>query len=259
MASRKASRIPVIVASLVLSCIGGYALRYLPWGGFSQRVEPAVTAEVLLRDLASIPMYQSLKRADPEAYARLASEIAKLVANGGGTKDIAAYAQAYTASFRRSHAEAALAASPEALAALMRTMSDIFDYLYARDEELCGEYALQALGSPRLRALAREEPFSTLIQRHASAVIDTIAEGLKLQGAQDPLAQADIQLAVQGLQARGWSDQMRDDLSDVGRMRTLPAGLVCRMQREWLAVLASLPDPARTRWYREVMGPLLRS
>lgn len=245
--------------AVMICVVGGYLAGHFPSGWLFPGSRSAVTAEVLLQDLAGIPMFQALERADPETYARLESEIAKLVANGGGIKDVGAHAQAFIASFRRSHAEAGLAASPEALAAMMRTMSDIFDYLHSRDEELCAEYALQALGSPRLRALAGEEPFSTLIQRHGTAVIDAIADGLRHQEAHEPLTQADIQLAVQGLQARGWSDQMRADLSEVGRMRTLPAGLVCRMQREWLAVLASLPEPARTRWYREVAGPLLRS
>jgi hypothetical protein len=198
-------------------------------------------------------------RADPDAYSRLASELAKRVASGASAKDIEKYSEAYIASFRRSHAEAGLAAPPDALAALMRTLSDILEYLHARDDELCAEFALQALASPRIRALASDAAFVALMQRHATTVIDTIAEGLKHQGEQEPLAETDVQLAIQGLQARGWTDQMRAALAEPGQMHTLPAALVCRMQQEWLAMLASLPDAARTRWYREVIGPLLRS
>ena len=62
--------------------VGGYAVMHVAGGWLFPQGKPVVTAEVLLRDLASIPMYQSLDRADPEAYARLASEIATVVANG---------------------------------------------------------------------------------------------------------------------------------------------------------------------------------
>jgi hypothetical protein len=260
MASRKKLRTVAIGVAVLLGFIGGYEGMHLLGGWLSQRLRPAVTEEAFLQALDRMPMYQALKRADPEAYSRLGSEVAKRVAGGAPTRDIEAYTEAYTASFRRGNVEAALAAPPDALAALMRTLSDIVDYLHARDEGLCAEYTLEAVASQRIRALVRSEPaFLALIQSSATAVFDTIAEGRKHQGVYEPLAEADIQLAIQALQARGWSDQMRADLADPDRLRTLPAALVCRMHREWLAVLASLPDPHRTRWYREVLGHLLRA
>jgi hypothetical protein len=226
---------------------------------YDQKVRPALTQELFGQKMDSMPIYQALKRADPEAYSGLRSELAKRAANGASAKDIGKHAETYTASYRRKNAGAALAASPKALAALMQTLVDILDYLHARDESLCGEYVLQAFASERIRLLAREADFEALIQRQATTVFDAIAEGLRHTRTYEPLTDADIQLVIQGLQRRGWSDQMRGALADPGQLRMLPLGRVCRMQRELLATLASLPEPTRTRWFREFLEPILRS
>jgi hypothetical protein len=226
---------------------------------YEQRARPVVTKEIISRMLDSVPVYQALKRADPQSYSDFRSEVAKRVANGASASEIEKYAETYTASFRRTNAAAALAAPPSTLTTLMKTLGDIVDYLHTRDETLCAEYALQALGSQRIRSLAREPDFSALIQRHAAAVFDAIGDGLRHKRAYEPLTETDIQLAIQGVQMRGWTDQMRAALAEPSQLGMLPPGLVCRIQREWLATLASLPEPTRTRWYREMLAPMLRS
>jgi len=55
-----------------------------------------------------------------------------------------------------------------------------------------------------------------------------------------------------------WSEQMRAALTDPNQLRVLPPSLVCRIQREWLGMLNSLPESSRTRWYREMLGTVLR-
>jgi hypothetical protein len=252
---------PVSIA-VVLGFIVGQAvessINFVGGEFYDRTVRPAVTQDLLGQKLDEEPIYQALKRADAEAYSRLRAEVAKRVTNGARSRDIETYTESYTAAFRRTHAEAAITASPNAIAALMRTLTDVFDYLHGRDDRLCGEYALRAFASERIRALAREAVFSTLLQRQAVTVFDAIAEGLRYPRAYEPLAEADIQLAVQGIERRGWSDQMRAALAEPNQLNQLPLDLVCRIQREWLATLGSLPEPARTRWYREVLGALLR-
>jgi hypothetical protein len=113
--------------------------------------------------------------------------------------------------------------------------------------------------SERIRSLLREPEFSGLIEKSATATFDTIAEGKKHNRIYPAFSEGDIQLAVQGLEARGWSEEMREALADPSKLGALPTEVTCRIQREWLETLASLPDPARTSWYREILGPLLRS
>jgi hypothetical protein len=266
---KKLTAAPVTIAAVFGFIVGQAAESSINFVGgefYAQKVRPAVTQELMGQKLDSVPLYQALKRADPEAYSGLRSEVAKRVANGASAGDIENYTETYTASFRRKNAGAALAASPNGLATLVQTLVDIVDYLHARDENLCGEYVLQAFASERIRTLAREADFAALLQRQATTVFDAIAEGLRhtrtygpLTEADIQLTEADIQLAIQGLQKRGWSDQMRAALAEPSQLRALPPGLVCRIQREWLATLASLPEPTRTRWYREILGPNLRS
>jgi uncharacterized protein DUF4339 len=260
---KKKLKIAPISITMIVGFIAGQALEssinFLGGVFYDQRVKPAVTETLFSQQLDGMPIYQALKRADPEAYYGLRSELLKRVANGASGRDIETYSETYTASFRRANADVALAAPSYALAALMQTLIDILNYLHSLDETLCREYVLQAFGSERIRALARQSAFSALVQRQATAVFDTIAQGRKYRQVYEPVAEADIQLAIQELQRRGWSEQMRAALAEPNQLRTLPAGLVCRIRREWLAIIASLPDPARTRWYREVLGPLLRS
>lgn len=226
---------------------------------YDQTVKPRVTQEVFARQLDTMPIYQAVKRADPDAYDRLRSEVSKRVANGASGQDIENYTRTYMANFRQTNAEAALSASPEALAASVRTLSDILDHLHSRDQNLCAEYVLKAFTSERIRSLTREKDFAMLIEKQATTNIDAIADGLRAKRTYQPLSEADIQLAVHGLDQLGWSDEMRAALVDPTKLGSIPPEQVCRIQREWFATLAELPEPARTRWYREVLGPLLRS
>jgi hypothetical protein len=260
--SKKLTVAPVSIAA-VLGFIVGQAVENsinLVGGQFyDQRVRPAVTQELFAQKLDAMPIYQALKRADPEGYSRLRSEVGKRVAHGANETEIQNFTESYAASFRRTNAEAALAASPRALATLAQSLVDILNYLQARDESLCAEYVLKGVASERIRALARETAFAALIEKQATTVFDVIADGRRNARAHEPLTEADVQSAIEGIERRGWTDQMRAALSEPTQLPTLPPGLVCRIHREWFATLGSLPEPTRTRWHREILGPLLRS
>lgn len=138
---KKLTAAPVSIAALFGFIVGQVAENSINFAGgefYDQRVRLAVTQEIFAQKVDSMPVYQALKRADPVAYSRLRSDVAKRVANGASARDIENYTETYTASFRRTNAGAALAASPNALAILMRTSVDILDYLHARDQSLCG-------------------------------------------------------------------------------------------------------------------------
>ena len=74
-----------------------------------------------------------------------------------------------------------------------------------------------------------------------------------------PGTQLDGGMAVEGLLARGWTNQMLSALSEPNQLEAMSPDMVRRIQIEFLSTLASLPGPIRSRWYREVLGPMLRS
>ena len=224
---------------------------------YDANVKPAVTRELMARELDEMPIYQALRKAAPNEYSKLRSEVARRVADRATGAEIEVYTQQFTATIRRNNAEAALVAPPGSLHSLVQATRNILNYF--QDNQLCVEYVLQGFGSPRLRALAREPAFAGLIERSAVATFETIAAGLSQPTIYQTLSDSDVQQAMHGLSARGWTDEMRAGLADPVQLQAMPAELACRITKEWLSTLASFPEPARSRWYREVLGPMLRS
>jgi hypothetical protein len=260
---RKRLTAPPIAIAMALGFIVGQAtentINFFGSQFYEQSVAPRVTQELMARKLDEMPIYQAMQRASATEYQRLRAEVARRVANGASDLEIENYTESFTASFRRSHAEDALAAPPEVLGQLMQTAWDILDFLHIRDVRLCSQYVLEGYGAPNIRALVRETNFSKLVERNAVATLDTIAAGIRHKRYYQPLDERDIQAAVRGLEAHGWSKQMVAALTDPALLRSLPPEMICRIQREWLATITSLPEPTRSRWLREVLGPPLRS
>ena len=77
---KKLTAAPVSIASVFGFIVGQAAESSINFVGgqfYDQRVRPAVTQELIAQKLDSVPIYQALKRADPEAYSGLRSEVAK--------------------------------------------------------------------------------------------------------------------------------------------------------------------------------------
>jgi hypothetical protein len=249
-----------VVLGFVLGQIIENSAGFLGDRVYDSAVRPQVDRAVVRRTLSQNPLFQKINEVDASAYERLVTGVVDRMESGAKGPEIEAYTQQYTADFRRQNAERALSASPAAMAAIIRSLRDIIVYLESVDPTLCSDYVFAGISSPRIRALANKPDFFQLIQGNAVAVFAAIADGKVRNLIHSIPTDADVQLVVRSLDQMGWTLEMRESLASPDRMRQLPPRLVCRLNKEWLSALLSVRDErAQGRWYREVLGPLLKS
>ena len=188
-------------------------------------------------------LWQAVKAEFPEWYAERTREAAKIRVETKDERAAARYLTESLVALRRSHADAALAASPDRIRKIASTFVANLDELKRASVDHCYTYISLGEANPRILELADVKSATATIEAQIGAVFEAIAEGRRQPQVHLPPRKADYDMLADELVRRGWSDADLQVFSDPRQLARAAPVRVCGMVRDWFAAHLAIQDP----------------
>lgn len=188
-------------------------------------------------------LWQAVKAEFPEWYAERTREAAKIRVETKDERAAVRYLTESLVALRRSHADAALAASPESIRKIASTFVANLDELKRASVDHCYTYISLGEANPKILELADVKSATATIEAQIGAVFAAIAEGRRQPQVHLPPRKADYDMLADELVRRGWSDSDLQVFSDPRQLARAAPIRVCGMVRDWFAAHLAIQDP----------------
>lgn len=188
-------------------------------------------------------LWQAVKAEFPEWYAERTREAAKIRVETKDERAAVRYLTESLVALRRSHADAALAASPDSIRKIASTFVANLDELKRASVDHCYTYISLGEANPKILELADVKSATATIEAQIGAVFEAIAEGRRQPQVHLPPRKADYDMLADELVRRGWSDSDLQVFSDPRQLARAAPIRVCGMVRDWFAAHLAIQDP----------------
>lgn len=245
-----------IATTLKLSSLGsmlpGLTGAVSPLSGFKATVDATDTA------LQANELWRVLKREFPEWYSERLKEASTLAAAGTPDAEIGAQMMQAIVSLRRKHAGDALSATMPRLKTLATAFADNLVALRSVSVEACHAFVSSGETSPAYLSLLSDRARTAALQNQLVAVFEAIADGRKVPRIYPQPKQADYNLLVTALEARGWTDADMQLFSDSRSFGAAPPEKICKMVTDWFKAQVELNEPdAQLRLLADALKPVV--
>lgn len=245
------------VASAVTSIGGGggadkAALEAPPFKGFQISIEG--TDDVLQKAL----LWRTLKREFPEWYANRLKDAAQQTRDKRSKSDVGRDMATSVMQLRRQHSGDALSATMPRLRAIAVAFADNLQRLRKHSVDACYGYISSGEAHPVIVGLFQAPDHSSHLQKQINAVFEAIAEGRKTPRVYAAPKQADYNLLVVELEARGWTQTDMQLFSDSKALAKAPPDKVCKLVQEWFEAQLAVKDAdAQLRLIVDALKPVV--
>jgi hypothetical protein len=208
--------------------------------------------------LQSNELWRVLKREFPEWYGERVKEAASLSAAGKSDADIGRQMMQSIVALRRKHAGDALSATVPRLKTLAVAFADNLTLLRQVSVDACHTFISSGETAPEYLRLLSNSSHSRTLQAQLVAVFEAIADGRKIPRVYPQPKQADYNMLVTALEARGWTDADMTLFSDSRRFGAAPPAQVCKMVTDWFKAQVELTDAdAQLRLLADALKPVV--
>jgi hypothetical protein len=242
-----------IFSTLKLSSLMGIVT-----GGSHPLTGYKATADETDKALQANALWQVLKREFPEWYGERIKEAAKLASAGQSDADIGRQMMQAIVALRRKHAGDALSATMPRLRTLAAAFADNLTQLRQVSVDACHAFVSSGETAPDYLRLIATSSHSRALQAQLVAVFEAIADGRKIPRVYPQPKQADYNLLVTALEARGWTDADMSLFSDSRRFGAAPPEQVCKMVTDWFKAQVEMTDAdAQLRLLADALKPVV--
>jgi GYF domain 2 len=204
------------------------------------------------------PLWRTLKREFPEWYTERVTEASGMAREQKAEADIGLQMMQAVMALRRKHAGDALSATTPRLKAVAAAFADNLIRLRQVSVTACHGFISAGETSPAYLKLLADTSHSGPLQAQLTAVFDAIAEGRKLPRIYPQPKQADYNLLVTALEARGWTDADMQLFSDSRTFAQASQEKVCQMVTDWFQSQLDLKDAdAQLRLLADALKPVV--
>ena len=203
-------------------------------------------------------LWRTLKREFPEWYANRVKDAASMTREKRSEADVGRDLAAAIVQLRRQHSGDALAATMPRLRAIAAAFSDNLQRLRRHSVDACYGFISSGEAHPVVVGLFQTPDHASHLQKQLNAVFEAVAEGRKTPRVYAAPKQADYNLLVVELEARGWSQADMQLFSDSKALAKAAPEKVCQMVQEWFeAQLAVKDTDAQLRLIVDALRPVV--
>jgi hypothetical protein len=203
-------------------------------------------------------LWQVLKRDHPEWYEARVRDVSAAVAAQKPLPEVHRAILQATLELRRKYAGDALSATPPKLITLASAFADTLVRLRQVGVDACYTFIVNGEVSPAFADALADPERAGPYQAQLIAVFEAIADGRRLPRIYPQPKQADYNLLVARLEARGWSERDMALFSNSQAFGQAPPEKVCKMVTDWFQSQLELKDEqAQLRLLADSLRPVV--